>query len=168
MGVQAAAPAARRGLEVTFEYGDDGILTVTILDPLTQARQHFAVRHATAEPLTDEQMEKMRSINESLVERTTKFESNTQYNDALDVLRKAEKTILPKVTDEMEKMRSNNGAATPAGDGERRSRGDGAAYRPIERSAFEPSVSVVTDRVVSWWGCEVATWDWLVRCVVLL
>jgi hypothetical protein len=62
------------------------------------------VRHATAEPLTDDQMEKMRAINEALVERTEKFESNTQYNDALEVLRKAEKTILPKVTDEMEKM----------------------------------------------------------------
>jgi molecular chaperone DnaK len=95
---------ADAGIDVTFAYDDEGILTVTILDPFTQARQHFAVRHATAEPLTDDQMEKMRAINEALVERTEKFESNTQYNDALEVLRKAEKTILPKVTDEMEKM----------------------------------------------------------------
>jgi molecular chaperone DnaK len=95
---------AQAGIDVTFSYDDEGILTVTILDPLTQARQHYAVRHATAEPLTEEQVEKMRSINESLVERTSRFEATTQYRDALDVLRRAEQMILPKVTDENEKQ----------------------------------------------------------------
>lgn len=93
------------GIDVTFSYDDEGILTVTILDPLTQARQHYAVRHAHAEPLTEEQLEKMRSINEHLVERTERFEATSQYKDALDVLRRAEAVILPKITDIDEKER---------------------------------------------------------------
>lgn len=97
---RARADAA---IDITFSYDDEGILTATILDPLTQARRHYAVRHATAEPLTDEQVDKMRAINESLVERTERFEGTSQYQDAIDVLRRAEQLVLPKVTDAAEK-----------------------------------------------------------------
>jgi molecular chaperone DnaK len=97
-------PQADAGIDVTFSYDDEGILTVTILDPHTQARQHYAVRHATAEPLTDEQVEKMRAINEALVERSSRFEATSQYRDALDVLRRAEQIIMPKMTDADEKL----------------------------------------------------------------
>jgi molecular chaperone DnaK len=93
-------PQAEAGIDVTFAYDDEGILTVTILDPKTQARQHYLIRQATAEPLTEEQVEKMRAINESLVERTSRFEATTQYRDAVEVLRRAEQGILPKLADE--------------------------------------------------------------------
>lgn len=96
-------PAAEAGIDVTFEYADDGILTVAISDPIGRRRQRFAIQGATAEPMTAQQVEKMREINQSLVERTERFESSTQYRDALEVLQRAEGMILPKVTDESER-----------------------------------------------------------------
>jgi molecular chaperone DnaK len=96
---QPPRPQAEASIDVTFEYADDGILTVAISDPVGRRRQRFAIQGASAEPMTDQQVEKMREINQSLVDRTEKFESSTQYRDALDVLRRAEATILPKITD---------------------------------------------------------------------
>jgi molecular chaperone DnaK len=96
-------PQADAGIDVTFEYADDGILTVAISDPIARRRQRFAIQAASAEPMTDQQVEKMREINQSLVERTEKLESSAQYRDALNVLRRAEATILPKITDPNER-----------------------------------------------------------------
>jgi molecular chaperone DnaK len=87
------------GIDVTYEYGDDGILTVAINDPVGHRRQRFAIHHATADPLTPQQVDKLSEINESLVERTVRFEATPQYRDALEVLRRAEQNVLPKITD---------------------------------------------------------------------
>jgi molecular chaperone DnaK len=97
-------PQTDAGIDVTFEYADDGILTVAISDPVGRRRQRFAIEGGSAEPMTEQQVEKMREINETLVERTARFESSTQYRDALDVLRRAEAGILPKVTDPNERQ----------------------------------------------------------------
>jgi molecular chaperone DnaK len=97
-------PQAEAGIDVTFEYADDGILTVAISDPVGRRRQRFAIEGGSAEPMTEQQVEKMREINETLVERTARFESSTQYRDALDVLRRAEAGILPKMTDPNERQ----------------------------------------------------------------
>jgi molecular chaperone DnaK len=97
-------PQADASIDVTFEYADDGILTVAISDPVGRRRQRFAIQGATAEPMTDQQVEKMREINQSLVERTARFESSSQYRDALDVLRRAEATILPKLAEPAERQ----------------------------------------------------------------
>jgi molecular chaperone DnaK len=97
-------PQADAGIDVTFEYADDGILTVAISDPIGRRRQKFAIQGATAEPMSEQQVEKMKEINQGLVERTERFESSTQYRDALEVLRRAETTILPKVTDPAERQ----------------------------------------------------------------
>src|SRR6266478_5657638 len=83
-------PQADASIDVTFEYADDGILTVAISDPVGRRRQRFAIQGASAEPMTPQQVDKMREINQSLVERTEKLEASTQYRDALDVLRRAE------------------------------------------------------------------------------
>ena len=91
-------------LDVTFEYGDDGILTVAIDDPVGSRRQRFAIQQAAAEPLTEQQVEKMQEINETLVQRTERFEASPQYRDALDVLRRAEATILPRLTEPAERQ----------------------------------------------------------------
>jgi molecular chaperone DnaK len=114
-------PQADAGIDVTFEYADDGILTVAISDPIGRRRQRFAIQGATAEPMSEQQVEKMREINETLVERTERFESSSQYRDALDVLRRAEATILPKVTEpderqELEAMCRQVRQAMAAGD----------------------------------------------------
>jgi molecular chaperone DnaK len=100
---QPPRPQADAGIDVTFEYADDGILTVAISDPVGRRRQRFAIQGASAEPMTAHQVEKMRDINNSLVERTARFESSSQYKDALDVLRRAEATILPKLTEPAER-----------------------------------------------------------------
>ena len=97
-------PQSEAGIDVTFEYADDGILTVAISDPIGRRRQRFAIQGATAEPMTAQQVEKMREINQSLVERTERFEASTQYRDALEVLRRAESMILPKVTEPGERQ----------------------------------------------------------------
>jgi molecular chaperone DnaK (HSP70) len=97
-------PQADAGINVTYEYGEDGILTVAIDDPVGQRRQRYAIQHATAEPLTQQQVEKMQEINQTLVERTERFESSSQYRDALEVLRRAEATILPRLNDAAEKQ----------------------------------------------------------------
>ncbi|HEY1377824.1 MAG TPA: Hsp70 family protein, partial [Gemmataceae bacterium] len=96
-------PQADAGIDVTFEYADDGILTVAISDPVGRRRERFAIQGAAAEPMTAQQVDKMREINQSLVERTERFESSFQYRDALDVLRRAEAMILPKVEDPAER-----------------------------------------------------------------
>jgi molecular chaperone DnaK len=96
-------PQADAGIDVTFEYADDGILTVAISDPIGRRRQRFAIQGATAEPMTPQQVEKMKKVNDSLIERTAQLESSTQYRDALEVLRRAEATILPKVDDPSER-----------------------------------------------------------------
>jgi molecular chaperone DnaK len=97
-------PQADAGIEVTYEYSDDGLLTVTINDPVGQRRQKFAIQHAAGEPLTQHQVEKMQEINQTLVERTQRFESSAVYRDALDVLRRAEATILPRLTEPAQKQ----------------------------------------------------------------
>jgi molecular chaperone DnaK len=97
-------PQADAGIDVTFEYADDGILTVAIRDPVGRRRQRFAIQGASAEPMTEQQVEKMKEINQTLVERTAKFESSFQYRDALEVLRRAEGVILPKVSDPAEQQ----------------------------------------------------------------
>ena len=114
-------PQADAGIDVTFVYGDDGILTVAIDDPVGNRRQRFAIQHASAEPMTQQQVDKMREINETLVERTQRFEASPQYRDALEVLRRAEATILPRLGDagerqELEAMCRRVRQAMAAGD----------------------------------------------------
>ncbi|MFO0809216.1 MAG: Hsp70 family protein [Gemmataceae bacterium] len=92
-------PQHDAGIEVTYAYDDEGILTVQIHDPFTQARQRYAIQGETAEPLTPQQMEKMQAINEALVQKTAKFEASPQYRGALDVLNRAERAILPKIVE---------------------------------------------------------------------
>ncbi len=96
-------PQADAGIDVTFEYADDGILTVAISDPVGRRRERFAIQGAAVEPMTAQQVDKMRQVNQSLVERTERFESSSQYRDALDVLRRAEAMIMPKVEDPAER-----------------------------------------------------------------
>jgi molecular chaperone DnaK len=114
-------PQADASIDVTFVYGDDGILTVAIDDPIGNRRQRFAIQHASAEPMTQQQVEKMGEINQTLVERTERFEASPQYRDALEVLRRAEATILPRLGDagerqELEAMCRQVRQAMAAGD----------------------------------------------------
>jgi molecular chaperone DnaK len=84
-------------LDVTFEYGDDGILTVQIHDPHVGHKKRFAIQQAGEDQLDAEQVARMKRINENLVNRSAQLEQTQEYRDALDVLKKTEQDVIPRV-----------------------------------------------------------------------
>ncbi len=84
-------------LEVTFEYGDDGILTVQINDGYAGHKKRYPIQQAGEDQLDAAQLSKMKRINEDLVNRTLDLESTPEYRDALEVLKKTEQDVIPKV-----------------------------------------------------------------------
>lgn len=86
-------------LDVTFEYGDDGILTVQIHDTHGGVKKRFAIQQAGEDQLDASQLIKLKRINEDLVNRTADLESTPEYRDALEVLKKTEQDVIPKVDD---------------------------------------------------------------------
>src|SRR5229473_178738 len=84
-------------LDVTFEYGDDGILTVQINDVHTRHKKRFAIQQAGEDQLDAAQLIKMKRINEDLVNRSLELENTQEYRDALEVLKKTEQDVIPKV-----------------------------------------------------------------------
>jgi molecular chaperone DnaK (HSP70) len=84
-------------LEVCFEYGDDGILTVKIHDTHSGARKSFAIQQTGEDQLDAQQLIKMKRINEELVNKTLDLESTPEYRDALEVLKKTEQDVIPRL-----------------------------------------------------------------------
>ena len=82
---------------MTFEYGDDGILTVVIADTYAGRRQRFAIQNASPDAPSPKIYEKIAAINEKVIERTERMESAEIYRSALELLRRAEQMVLPKV-----------------------------------------------------------------------
>jgi molecular chaperone DnaK len=99
------APRAQRDgeLEVTYEYGDDGILTVQIHDVYAGVKRRFAIQQSGDGQLDPEQVEKLKKINEQLVNRTGNLQATPEYQDALEVLRKTEQDVIPKLTEPADK-----------------------------------------------------------------
>jgi molecular chaperone DnaK len=94
----AAARSQRDGaLDVTFEYGDDGILTVQINDIFAKHKKRFAIQQAGEDQMDAAQVSKMKRINEGLVNKSKELESTQEYRDALEVLKKTEQDVVPKV-----------------------------------------------------------------------
>lgn len=85
------------GLEVTFEYGDDGILTVQIHDPLGGQRKRFAIQQSGESQMTPSQVVRMKEINKELVNKTLDLENTQEYRDAIEVLRKTEREVMPRL-----------------------------------------------------------------------
>src|SRR5262249_22561335 len=71
-------PRAQRdgGLDVSFEYGDDGILTVQIHDVYAGQKKRFAIQQAGDGELTASQLIKMKEINKSLINQTMELENS--------------------------------------------------------------------------------------------
>jgi molecular chaperone DnaK (HSP70) len=84
-------------LEVTYEYGDDGILTVQIHDLHGRHRKRFAIQQAGEDQLNAQQLIKLKRINEDLVNKTSQLENTPEYKEALEVLKKTETDVVPKV-----------------------------------------------------------------------
>jgi molecular chaperone DnaK len=94
---QPPRPQREGALEVTFEYGDDGILTVQIFDPYGGHKKRFAIQQSGADQMDAAQIMKMKRINEDLLKRGEDLENSQEYKDALEVLKKTEQDVIPKV-----------------------------------------------------------------------
>src|SRR5215471_5226812 len=90
-------PQRDGALEVTYEYGDDGILTVQILDSHAGHKKRFAIQQSGQDQMDAAQIMKMKRINEDLLKRGQDLEQSQEYRDALEVLKKTEQDVIPKV-----------------------------------------------------------------------
>jgi molecular chaperone DnaK len=90
-------PQKDAAIEVSFEYGDDGILTVVISDVHAGQKKRFSIQQTGEDQLDVSQLIKMKKINEDLVQKTVEFENTPEYRDALEVLKKTENDVIPKV-----------------------------------------------------------------------
>src|SRR6266852_623095 len=92
-------PQRDAALDVTYEYGDDGILTVQIHDTSVGHKKRYAIQQAGEDQMDASQLIKLKRINEDLVNRTVDLESTPEYKDALDVLKKTEQDVIPRIAD---------------------------------------------------------------------
>jgi molecular chaperone DnaK len=92
-------PQREGALDVSFEYGDDGILTVQINDAHAKIKRRFAIQQTGEDQLDAAQLIKLKRINEDLVNRTVQLENTSEYREALEGLKKTEQDVIPKVED---------------------------------------------------------------------
>jgi molecular chaperone DnaK len=90
-------PQREGSLDLTFDYGDDGILTVQIHDVHGRHKKRFAIQQTGEDQLDPSQLIRLRRLNEELVNRTVQLESTPEYREALEVLKKTEQDVLPKL-----------------------------------------------------------------------
>ncbi|MGL4553883.1 MAG: Hsp70 family protein [Gemmataceae bacterium] len=84
-------------IEVCFEYGDDGILTVMLNDVHAGQKKRFAIQQTGDNELSAAQLIKMKEINKELVNKTMELESTQEFRDAAEVLKRAEQNVIPKI-----------------------------------------------------------------------
>jgi len=92
-------PQRDGAIEVTYEYGDDGILTVQISDPHGGHKKRFAIQQTGPDQMDAGQIMKMKRINEDLLQRSENLEQSQEYRDAVEVLKKTEQDVIPKIDD---------------------------------------------------------------------
>jgi molecular chaperone DnaK len=92
-------PQRDGALEVAFEYGDDGILTVQISDNHAGHKKRFAIQQSGPDQMDAGQIMRMKRINEDLIRRSEDLESSVEYKDAVEVLKKTEQDVVPKIED---------------------------------------------------------------------
>jgi molecular chaperone DnaK len=90
-------------IEVTYEYGDDGILTVQIHDIYTGQKKRFAIQQSGADQMDAGQIMKMKRINEDLMKKSEDLESTSEYRDAVEILKKTEQDVIPKIENPADK-----------------------------------------------------------------
>jgi molecular chaperone DnaK len=90
-------------IEVTYEYGDDGILTVQIHDIYTGQKKRFAIQQSGADQMDAGQIMKMKRINEDLMKKSEDLETSSEYRDAVEILKKTEQDVIPKIENPADK-----------------------------------------------------------------
>ncbi|MBI3410495.1 MAG: Hsp70 family protein [Planctomycetes bacterium] len=96
-------PQKDGAIEVTYEYGDDGILTVILHDMFNGQKKRFAIQQSGPDQMDAGQIMKMKRINEELMQRSQDVESTPEYRDAVEVLKKTEQDVISKVEDPADK-----------------------------------------------------------------
>ena len=66
-------------------------------------RKRFAIQQTGPDQLDAGQIMKMKRINEDLMKRNEDLESAPEYRDALDLLKKTEQDVIPKLEDPTDK-----------------------------------------------------------------
>ena len=140
-------PQRDGALEVTFEYGDDGILTVQIHDPHAGQKKRFAIQQAG-----EDQMDAGADHEDEAHQRgpgqrrrwSWKRRRNT--SDAVEVLKKTEQDVIPQGREPGGPPRA--GRPVPAGARRRWARATSKkmeeASRDAQRPAAELRVSAVS------------------------
>lgn len=113
--------ASEAGIEVTYQYADDGILSVEIAEQTGGRSRRFTIEQAAEDSPGPQFAEKAREATEGLLERTNRFTSHSSYLRAQEMLRRAEQTVLPQLTatkarDEVEELCRGLRQALGAGD----------------------------------------------------
>ncbi len=132
-------PQKDGAIEVTYDYGDDGILTVQIHDPYTGIKKRFAIQQSGPDQMDAGQIMKMKRINEDLMKRTEEVEKSHEYRDALDILKKTEQDVIPKIDD-----------ATDRRELEELCRLVREAMASGDRKRMEETSSVLNDRLLNY------------------
>ena len=131
-------------LEVAFEYGDDGILTVQIHDTHAKHRKRFAIQQAGEDQLNAQQLIKLKRINEDLVNKSVQLENTPEYREAVEVVKKTEQDVIPKLEKADDKQELEDlcrQVRVAMGSGDRKKMEE--AERGVERSAAELCVFAV-------------------------
>lgn len=97
-------PQRDAALEVTYEYGDDGILTVQIHDVFTGQKKRFAIQQASAEVVDTRAITRLVATREETPRSQPLWESSLEYREALEILRKTEQDVLPRVDSPQERQ----------------------------------------------------------------
>jgi molecular chaperone DnaK len=84
-------------LEVAFEYGDDGILTVQINDRHATQKKRFAIQQTGEDQIDAQHLIKLKRINEDLLKNTMELENTQEFKDAAEVLKKTEQDVIPRI-----------------------------------------------------------------------
>jgi molecular chaperone DnaK len=117
-------PQRDASLEVSYDYGDDGILTVQVLDARTRTKKRFAIQQTGEDQMDAHQVTKMKRINEELINRSLELESTQEYRDAVEVVKRTEQDVIPRIDNpldrqELEELCRQVRLATGSGDKKR-------------------------------------------------
>lgn len=132
-------PQQEATLEVCYEYGDDGILTVQITDVYGGKKKRFAIQQAGADQMDVSQIMRMKRDNQEILQRNANIESTPEYRDAVEILKKTELDVLPRIDnfqdrEDLEDLCRQVRAAMASGD----------------RKAMEEATAQLNDRLLNY------------------
>src|SRR5262249_23182034 len=114
-------PQKDGAIAVSFAHGDDGILPVVLNDPCAGQKTRVTIQQTGDDQLDVSQLVKLKEINKRLMADTMELENSTEYRDAVEVLKKTEQDVIPRIDNpedrrELEELCRQVRAAMGSGD----------------------------------------------------